>query len=87
MNFQKIFVRVVPADKDRGYILLTGFDNKLVIATCAQYSTLSTISRRSLDAAIERMRVEYNAAEVKDITAPAITRKLQKLFGEPIDAK
>jgi hypothetical protein len=43
-----LYVRVVPQDKDRGYVLLAGYD----------------------------------AAEVRDVTAPAIQKKLAKLFGE-----
>ena len=82
MNMSQIYIRVVEADKDRGYVLLVGFDNKLVQSTCATYTTLGAISRQVLDAAIERMKAQYNAGVVKDVTAPALMRKLQKAFGE-----
>jgi len=77
-----LYIRVVPQDKDRGYMLLGGFDNKIVQSTCSQYTTLSDLSRESLDEAIESMRIRYNASEVKDCTAPALQRKLKKMFGE-----
>ncbi len=87
MNFQTIYVRVVPADRDRGYVLLVGFDSKIVQSTCAQYTTLGAVTRKSLDAAIERMKTEYKASTVKDVTHPDLQRKLQKLFGEEVTPK
>lgn len=77
-----LFVRVVPQDKDRGYMLLAGFDPKMVQSTCASYTTLSAMTRPSLDAAIERLRASYGAKEVKDATPDALKRKLAKMFGE-----
>jgi hypothetical protein len=77
-----LFVRVVPADKDRGYVLLAGYDAGVVQRTALQYTTLSTPTRDALNAAIERMRASNNAKDVKDVTAPNIQKKLAKLFGE-----
>jgi len=84
MNMTQIYIRVVPADKDRGYVLLVGFDSKVVQSTCASYTTLSGITRVVLDAAVDRMKKQYNASVVKDVTAPTLVRKLQKLFGEDL---
>lgn len=77
-----LFVRVVPQDKDRGYMLLAGFDSSVVQRTAAQYTTLSNPTRASLDAAIKSMQTRFSAADVKDCTAPGIVKKLAKLFGE-----
>jgi len=63
-------------------MLLGGFDNKLVQSTCSTYTTLSDLSRVSLDEAIATMQKRYNSSEVKDCTAPALQRKLKKMFGE-----
>jgi hypothetical protein len=82
-----IFVRVVPQDKDRGYMLLAGFDSKITQATCAKYSTLNVVTRESLNDAISRLKDQYKATEIKDATSPALQRKLQKLFGEPVTPK
>ncbi len=87
MNLQTVFIRVVDQDKGRGYMLLVGFDSRLVQTSCAQYTTLSMVTRASLDAAIERYRAEYNATTVRDVTADSLKRKLQKLFGEPVTPK
>ena len=77
-----LYVRVVNQDKDRGYMLLAGYDGAVVQRTCLSYTTLQGITRESLNAAIARMKANHNAAEVKDCTAPAIQKKLAKLFGE-----
>jgi len=84
MKIQTLYVRIMPADKDRGYILMAGYDGKLVQTSCATYTTLSVLTRESLTAAIERMRVSFDAVEIRDVTAPALLRKLQKMFGEPV---
>lgn len=77
-----LYVRVVPQDKDRGFMLLAGYEPGVVQRTALQYTTLSTPTREALNAAIERMRASNSAAEVKDVTAPNIQKKLAKLFGE-----
>jgi|WetSurMetagenome_2_1015567.scaffolds.fasta_scaffold1059916_1 hypothetical protein len=77
-----LFVRVVPQDKDRGYVLLAGYDASVVQRTAIQSTTLSVPTRESLNAAIARLKAGNNAAEVRDVTAPAIQKKLAKLFGE-----
>lgn len=77
-----LFVRVVPADKDRGYVLLAGYESNLVQRTALSYTTLNAVTRASLNAAIESMRASHSAKEVKDVTAPNIAKKLAKMFGE-----
>jgi prophage tail gpP-like protein len=77
-----LFIRVVPQDKDRGYTVLAGYDDKVVQRTAIQSTTLSVPTRASLDAAIARLKASNSAAEVRDVTAPAIVKKLAKLFGE-----
>ena len=77
-----LYVRVVAQDKDRGYMLLAGFDSAVIQRTAAQYTTLSDPTRATLDAAIARMQKLYSASDVRDVTASAVTKKLAKLFGE-----
>ena len=77
-----LFVRVVSQDRDRGFMLLAGFDSKIVQATCSQYTTLGAVTRESLDKAIAQMKDRYSAAEIKDCTSPDVLRKLKKIFGE-----
>jgi phosphoribosylaminoimidazole (AIR) synthetase len=63
-------------------MLLAGYDSSVVQRTALQYTTLTAVTRASLNAAIERLRKDNSAKEVKDCTAPAIQKKLAKLFGE-----
>ena len=84
MKIHTLYVRVMPADKDRGYILMAGYDGQLVQTSCATYTTLSVLTRESLTSAIERFKTSFDASEVRDVTAPALLRKLQKMFGEPV---
>jgi len=83
MNFQTIYVRIVPADKDRGFVLLAGFDAKIVQSRCETYTTLSgEITRQMITDKIEKLKLEYKASVVKDVTATSLQRKLAKMFGE-----
>ena len=77
-----LYVRVVPQDKNRGYTVLAGYDDKVVQRTAIQSTTLSIPTRESLNAAIARLKASNSAAEVKDCTAPNIVKQLAKLFGE-----
>src|SRR4249919_3656682 len=77
-----LYVSVVNQDKDRGFMLLAGYDSTVVQRTALQYTTLTAVTRDSLNAAIERLRKDNSAKDVKDCTAPAIQKKLAKLFGE-----
>lgn len=77
-----LFVRVVPADKDRGFVLLVGYDAQIVQRTAVQQVSISIATRENLNAAIERVRLNYNAKDVRDITADGIKKKLAKVFGE-----
>jgi hypothetical protein len=81
-----LYVRVVPQGKDRDFMLLAGFDSAVIQRTAAQCCSLSAPTRKSLDAAIARMKVTYSAAEVKDVTSPNVVKQLAKLFGEVVVA-
>lgn len=77
-----IFVRVVPADKNRGFVLLVGYDAQIVQRTAIQSISISIPTRANIDAAIARVKTNYNAAEVRDVTHDGIKSRLAKLFGE-----
>lgn len=82
-----LFVRVVSQDKDRGYMLLVGYEPKLVQSNCMQYTTLQGITRANLNAAIERISNNFNAAEIKDVTDAGLKKRLAKMFGEAPESK
>jgi len=80
-----LFVRIVPQDRDRGYMMLVGYDPKVVQSTAMQYYTLNAITRATVDQTLERIKTSYSAAEIRDVTPTALKKKLAKMFGEPLD--
>ena len=81
-----MYIRIVPADRDRGYVLLVSWVKPVVQKTATQISSLSGLSRDSLDAAIARATSSYKPANVVDVTPPGIHAQLRKLFGETLQA-
>ena len=78
-----LYIRVVPQDRDRDFVLLASFDPAVVQRTAAEYSTLTSPTRASLTAAVARLEQRYGA-EIKDVTTPAIAKQLARLFGEVV---
>lgn len=78
-----LYIRVVPQDRDRDYVLLASFDPAVIQRTAAEYSTLTSPTRASLNAAIARLEQRY-AADIKDVTTSAISKQLARLFGEVV---
>ncbi len=73
-----IFVRIVAADKNRGYIILVGYDAKIVQRTAIQQVSLSVLSKANIEAAFERIKANYNASELRDGTADGIKKRIEK---------
>lgn len=73
-----IFVRIVAADKNRGYIILVGYDAKIVQRTAIQQVSLSVLSKANIEAAFERIKANYNASELRDVTADGIKKRIEK---------
>ena len=72
-----VFIRVIPQDKDRGYILLVGFEPSLIQRTAAQYLTLNNVTRVSFDRTIAAVKSHYQASIINDVTVSAIAKKIQ----------
>ena len=77
-----LYSRVIPADKDRGYVLLMSWEKPVVQRTCYVMSSMSAPSRASLDSMIEDAARRGGADKVVDVTESGIVKKLAKLFGE-----
>lgn len=77
-----MYIRIVPADRDRGYMLLVSWVKPVIQKTATQITTLSVLTRASLDAAIDNATKSYKPAQVVDVTPPGIYTQLRKLFGE-----
>ena len=79
-----LFLRVVPQDRDRGYMILASFDPIVVQRTAAQYITLGDPTRQSLADAVAILRRNYRPSEMRDVTASGIAKKLMKSWGEEV---
>lgn len=75
-----IFVRVVAADKNRGFVMLVGYDAKVVQRTAIQQISLTGVRRTELQAALDRVKTSYNASVVNDVTGDGIKKRLEKNF-------
>lgn len=78
-----MYVRVVRQDRSRGFMLLVGYESKIVQSTATQWITMSNITRASLNATIEMVARNYNAI-IKDITDEGVKKQLAKEFGEEV---
>ena len=78
-----MYIRIVPADRDRGYMLLVSWVKPVIQKTATQITTLTVLSRDSLTAAIDAVTLSYKPREVVDVTPPGIHAQLRKLFNEP----
>ena len=77
-----LYVRVVPQDRDRDYLLLGSFEPIVIQRTAVQYITLNAPTRAGFDHAVGILRNNYSAKDIKDTTASGIAKKLQKIWGE-----
>ncbi|MGD9663138.1 MAG: hypothetical protein AB7U63_17920 [Porticoccaceae bacterium] len=81
MKNETIYSRIIPADMNRGYVFLVSREKPVVQRTAAQVSSLSVPSRKSLNRLIAEAEATFKATVV-DTTAPAVMKKLLKIFGE-----
>lgn len=79
----EVYVRIVTQGRDHGFMLLVGFEPRIVAATATKIITLTAPTRSSINYMIEKVKKDFNATTVRDITADGILRQLRKLFNEP----
>jgi hypothetical protein len=77
-----MYIRIVPQDRQRGYMLLVSWVKPVIQKTAVQITTLSVLTRTSLDAAIDSVTKSYKPGAVVDVTPIGIHSQLRKLFGE-----
>lgn len=67
------------------FILLAGFESKLVQANAVYYETLNpvrTLTQASIDAAVAKLAKLSNASETQDLTKDDVQKKLNKLIDQ-----
>ena len=80
MISSQIYVRIVEADRQRGYSILVGYDPKVVQRTAIQQVSLSVLTKANLEAAFERIKQAYHTSDLRDVTDSSIKKRLDKLF-------
>lgn len=77
-----LYTRIVPQDKNRGYVMMASWSKPVNQRTCDQMTTLGAISREYVNQVTENLREHFGADEVVDTTDESLRRKLAKQFGE-----
>ena len=80
-----LYVRVVAADRDRGFVLLVSWTKPVIQRTAHQMSTLSELSREYIDKVIANAVKTSKVTEVIDVTDSGIKKQLAKIFGEVVE--
>lgn len=80
MQVGKLFIRVIPQSRNRGFMLIAGFDAAVNQTTMVRYVTLQGITQQVLDKAQAEIVKMLGAKEVVDVTKGDVYKKLIKLF-------
>jgi hypothetical protein len=80
MQIGTLFTRVIPQARNRGFMLIAGFDPKLSQKTMVRFITLSDITSLALFEAEKEIAKMLGVEKTEDVTHPAIAKKLNKIF-------
>ena len=80
MQVGKLFIRVIPQNRNRGFMLVAGFDAAVNQTTMVRYVTLQGITQQVLDKGIKEITAMLGAEEVVDVTKEDVYKKLMRLF-------
>lgn len=86
MYASTLFVRVVPQERNRGWMLLVSWEKPVVQRTCAQLITLGGVTQESLDKVKAKVQADYRVTKLEDVTPENIVKKLQKEFKDAVAA-
>ncbi len=76
-----MFFKVVPQhNSNSDFFLLASFESKMTDKTAERSSTLCAPTREGLATAVARLAKDLRATEVKDSTADAVKKQLEKRF-------
>ena len=81
-----LFYRVVAQDRGRGFMLLAAWSKPVIQRNCEQLTTLSAVTRVSLDKAVASLQTLYTPTTLVDVTDASVAGQLRKLFGENVAA-
>lgn len=80
MQVGTLFTRVIPQARNRGFMLIAGFDPALNQKTMVRYITLADITSMALHKAEQEIARMLGVEKTEDVTHPSVAKKLNKLF-------
>jgi hypothetical protein len=80
MQVGTLFTRVIPQARNRGFMLVAGFDSDVNQKTMVRYITLADITSMALHKAEQEIAKMLGAKEVQDVTKDDIRKKLNRIF-------
>lgn len=75
-----LYYRIVPADRDRGFVMLLSWDKPVVQRTAFQMSTLGTADEKNIQRVLAEVTRFYKVAGIVDCTEETMKKRLQKLY-------
>lgn len=75
-----LYVRVVPQERGRGWMLLVSWEKPVVQRTCTQLMTMSGVTRESYERQKQQVMAYYNVKSVEDVTPDNVKKQLEKEF-------
>jgi hypothetical protein len=75
-----VYYRIIPADRDRGFVMLASWIKPVVLRTSSYSHTISVVTQANIDRALEKVRYNLNAESYVDQTDPGIAKRLAKII-------
>lgn len=80
MQIGTLFTRVIPQARNRGFMLVAGFDSTVNQKTMIRYITLADVTSMALHRAEVEIAQMLGAQRVEDVTRDDIRKRLNNIF-------
>ncbi len=78
MQVGTLYTRVIPQARNRGFMLIAGFEAALSQKTMVRYVTLSSLAIDAISAAMEEVTAMLGAKEIQDVTKDDMLKRIGK---------
>jgi hypothetical protein len=80
MQVGTLFARVIPQARNRGFMLVAGFDAAVNQKTMVRYITLASVTQAAIDRAFQEISKMLGAESVENVTRPDVQKRLDKII-------
>lgn len=80
MQVGTLFTRVIPQARNRGFMLIAGFEAALNQRSMVRYITLADVTSMALFEAERRIQEMLGAERVTDVTDASTRKRLNRIF-------